>query len=491
VPHKTQGPVSVWLRPGLLEQLYEEVAKLSEPAEVGGLLLGAIEDTQDGVQLRVEQFEPIDALGGEDKTVLRESIASLTPPLQLLGFLRVRCRPELKVDESDLRLANEHLPNPVGVLLLIQGIAGDGPRSALFVLKDGPAPNEQTINLPLPLPSAPAPRRTRILLASIVILVIAIVGVWMLVQRLGTESRRPESAASSTRQLRLKAYREVGHLRVTWNSGAAPVAASNKGTLTVKDGAQVRVIPLDSAGLQAGSFIYYPHTELTLFELKVGDASDLVLVAGTQKAAQPAKPVEPAKAPVTIEPEPAQVAKASPQPRPPAAKFSINRELNKLTPLATINSPPAAQAAPRQSPPPEMPPPPDLRLAPDSARTAVQLPFPNNPARIPPPAPRGQAGPSEELDFVAAQPVKHVAPQASPNVMRLVVSRVTIRVKVYVDTQGRVVRAESLTRGSSLIDYLSGLCVTAAREWSFRPARRGGNAVESEAVVQFDFDGSG
>jgi outer membrane biosynthesis protein TonB len=99
--------------------------------------------------------------------------------------------------------------------------------------------------------------------------------------------------------------------------------------------------------------------------------------------------------------------------------------------------------------------------------------------------------PKEQINYVAALPVRHVAPKASPSVLRFLVSSVTIRVRVYVNAQGKVVRAESLSRGNALVDYLSNISVNAAREWMFLPAHRGNQDVESETVLQFDFDGSG
>jgi outer membrane biosynthesis protein TonB len=99
-------------------------------------------------------------------------------------------------------------------------------------------------------------------------------------------------------------------------------------------------------------------------------------------------------------------------------------------------------------------------------------------------------GPKEHIDYVAVQPVKQVAPQASPNLLRLLVSSVTIRVQVYVDAQGKVMRAESLSHGNALVDYLSNISVKAAREWQFRPARQGDRDVEGEIVLQFEFEGN-
>ena len=115
----------------------------------------------------------------------------------------------------------------------------------------------------------------------------------------------------------------------------------------------------------------------------------------------------------------------------------------------------------------------------------------------PPPAPQQSRSesavprPSEHVDFVAPQPIKHVSPQSSGNALRLLVTSVTIQVQVHINSQGRVVRAGSLSHGGTLIEYLSNISVSAAREWLFAPARREGRNVDSDTVLEFVFDNKG
>jgi hypothetical protein len=111
--------------------------------------------------------------------------------------------------------------------------------------------------------------------------------------------------------------------------------------------------------------------------------------------------------------------------------------------------------------------------------------------RVPAPPPDEHLSPPEQIEYVAARPLKHLRPTAPASILRLVPSKVTIRVKVYINVEGKVIRAESLSRGGTLIDYLSNLAVNAAQEWQFLPAHRGDKAVESETVLQFDFENNG
>jgi outer membrane biosynthesis protein TonB len=70
------------------------------------------------------------------------------------------------------------------------------------------------------------------------------------------------------------------------------------------------------------------------------------------------------------------------------------------------------------------------------------------------------------------------------------VAGLQVDVKVYIDAGGTVIRAEPLSKGNSLVDYLSGVAVDAARQWRFSPARRGNQSVPSETVLHFHFGNS-
>jgi len=71
--------------------------------------------------------------------------------------------------------------------------------------------------------------------------------------------------------------------------------------------------------------------------------------------------------------------------------------------------------------------------------------------------------------------------------MRIVVPAGTkVEVKLFVDKTGRVVRAEPVTK-INLDPDAARLALHAAREMRFHPAQRGGQDVESETVIEFEF----
>ena len=312
------------------------------------------------------------------------------------------------------------------------------------------------------------------------------------------------AAAVAVSELGLKAYVEANHFRITWNPDAPRVASAAAGKLIVKDGQFNTDIPLNSIELRGGSVVYGPITDHATFELRVGSATESVSLSGVEAhtGAEPSRNGEPAK------PEKEKVnapdnedLRAIPK-AGVAASQPIHNELFKPdrpipVPVdATFGEAPVKPEVPRRAragtPPGEPLPPPDLSPFVESPVAGmIQLPPIHSPPLLTGPVQPPLLGPNEQIDYIAARPVKHVAPKVSANALRLVVSRITIRVKVSIDTQGRVVRAESLSRGNALIDYLSNLSVNAAREWLFLPARRGDRNVESEMVLEFGFNSNG
>jgi hypothetical protein len=95
--------------------------------------------------------------------------------------------------------------------------------------------------------------------------------------------------------------------------------------------------------------------------------------------------------------------------------------------------------------------------------------------------------PGLRIDYVAPQPFHRVAPFVPSSLRRLAIADVRIDVTVHIDATGKIVRAESLSKGNTLTDYLSSLAVDAARHWQFSPARRDNQNVPSEMVLSFQF----
>jgi hypothetical protein len=299
---------------------------------------------------------------------------------------------------------------------------------------------------------------------------------------------------------------ELHHVRVAWNPQAPSVTRASSGILLVTDGEAHNTFPLDERALAQGSMLYYPISDVATFELRIGGMTELSVAGGLDRVLE------------TTPPLPEQAREQARVPQLPNALKSTDtitrttsnhvlrnatRPLDQgtLSPLARdlaperirskYEPPPSFRSVPSA---PELLQPPDLGFAGNpTLHVATALPV-----SIPPPLaplPRGSesavSGPSEHVDFVAAQAIKHVSPQSSANALRLLVTSVTIRVHVQIDSQGRVVRADSLSHGGTLIEYFSSLSVNAARGWLFAPARREARNVGSDTVLEFVFDNYG
>jgi hypothetical protein len=214
--------------------------------------------------------------------------------------------------------------------------------------------------------------------------------------------------------------------------------------LLVTDGQARHTIPLDQDLLAHGSVVYYPSSDVATFKLRIGSVTESLVATGLDRVVKISPP--PPEQPSAQEPVP---------PRP------TNVE-------ATTSSPPTSRPAP---PAAELPPP---RQVPEQSEAQSAL-----------------AEPGEQVSLVAAQPIKKVSPQASPDSLKSLVTSVTIHVQVHIDSHGRVVRADSMSHGGTLVESLSNLCVNAAREWLFVPARKRGRPVDSNTVLQFVFDNNG
>jgi hypothetical protein len=215
----------------------------------------------------------------------------------------------------------------------------------------------------------------------------------------------------------------------------------------------------------------------------------------SQPAATPQQsPVsQPTRAPQAEASQPAADPEApASQPTPAAKQFQLPRqEPPPSTPVLAAAtdlpqgaaSPPASlpqTSAPRLNPPPPAP-------APQATPPPAQ-PAPAKPAALSTPSVQiAPPPPSSPTDFAVAQVKERVLPTVSANLLRLASPSVIVHVKVQIDDQGKVVRAESLTHGAGLVDTLAGAAVEAARHWQFVPARRGNQNVVSETVLNFTF----
>jgi len=538
----------------LCEQLLKESNAEERPRERGGLLLGTVQQTENWVQVTPRLFMPIPCsyregpryhLSEGDQFGMRRSMALVSPYWVCLGLYRGHCRPGLELDDRDKQLARKHLKNPFSIFLLVNTVASDGPRGGIFLFNGGefsasPALFELPlgvagelgparagdlvvkgmVELSIPLPPRPKPVRNRVssavakffsafrgkwtrewLVCGLILAVIGMVavlsrGAWH-AQKSSEASRHAASLQSS---LDLTTSVERDHLLISWNPQSPAVASATSGSLAITDGAAHKTIPLDKEVLAHGSAVYYPTSDVATVELRIGDLAESLVAAGLGTVTQAAKSAE-----ATRKSSGARK-KDSPKWTAPGGAYPL--DLRRFSTLAkdSGSEPIRAKYAPPPSPrpsvaSPEVIQPPDPGIAGNaSGSAAVRLPVgqPLAPVNLPltPPAPAGRSGPAEavpfqRVDFAAARPIKRVSPRAYGNALRVLASKVTIRVQVHISAEGKVVRVDALSRGNTLVEYLSRVSASAAREWVFTPARRDGRDVDSIETLEFVFDRSG
>jgi len=118
--------------------------------------------------------------------------------------------------------------------------------------------------------------------------------------------------------------------------------------------------------------------------------------------------------------------------------------------------------------------------------TTVSVPADSAPAKAPAPAParRPSAGRDSNPDARSAV-LDRVMPTVSPRADRTIHGKITVRVRVAVDRDGRVSDASFDSAGPSR--YFSNLAMQAARKWRFKPAHVDGRPAPSTWTLRFEF----
>jgi TonB family protein len=64
---------------------------------------------------------------------------------------------------------------------------------------------------------------------------------------------------------------------------------------------------------------------------------------------------------------------------------------------------------------------------------------------------------------------------------------VIIKVRANIDATGKVISAESVSKGDPVAEALAGSAIAAVKRWQFEPAQRGPEKVAGEVVLSFTF----
>jgi hypothetical protein len=517
------SPVKVQLQLGVVERLQD---LLAAGAATQGLLTGRAV----GQTTRIHDFKVLPGAEPPSAESVEAAIASVAGA-DAVGYFRITREAALRLNDSDISLAEAVFADPHHVFLLIQ-INEPQPPTATFFFWDqqrlcGDFP---FLEFPFDAPtlalaeqhkretaqkkiaarpevldpkvaSAEPPVRRRMAIPVLVrwglpLILAGSLAVWAAVRFLPpwlARFNRPAAAPGlSTTPARpplgLNAERQDGDLRLRWNRDSGAILNATSAVLAIEDGGAIRKITLDPVQVRSGSILYAPTSDQVQMQLTVIDpentTSESVIVilpkTGAPQVRPMAQKVTPAGSPEADQPEddvPSSPLVAKRPFTPPAASAQQARALQlpvdeRAASNALSNNALATPALINQ-------------LA--AQLPAVPAPNANAPMSGAPARPASQP-PPVKTDYQPPAPLNRVMPRF-PSTLRVSVNRpLTVEVQVDIDATGKVVKAEALPAQEAIPPLLIATAVNAAKLWKFQPARKGTDAIPAVFVVRFTFN---
>jgi hypothetical protein len=301
------------------------------------------------------------------------------------------------------------------------------------------------------------------------------------------------SQPSSVPLIALHAKRQNGDLELNWNRESALMRTAISGVISIQDGELKRKIALDSTQVRGGSLLYSPTSDQVLMQLTVTTPTDTVtesVMVILQKAGSPKTYSVPASKPSSASvaaPPPPSLESFPPASRPFTAP-SMAKAASSQSPLIPADSPPlklnpgpAAAVAPNLVSQIFAPSPPTPMT--QSPKPAPEVASAQQPASPQPASPQPA---SIVIRYQPAVATAKTAPMFPPELQNLALTRKLVEVKVTIDKNGKVSKAEAIPQ-KNISMFLINSAVNAARSWKFQPAMRDNEPVSSESVLQFVF----
>ena len=310
--------------------------------------------------------------------------------------------------------------------------------------------------------------------------------------RIPTDQHRPE-------YLHLTVQRAGTALRVVWDRDSPAIRRATRAVLHIDDGAYHSDLGLVPSQLREGNLIYDPKSAEETLRLEVysvePSATGLVQVVNVSAAAVPAPslpavtstfkpaPILTSVTPPVSHPAPKMNPVDPPVARPPPAGF--DRAANNA-PNPQTNPPPIAVEKPRSSSIPEM----------HADSTSDREPFVSVSTEPLMGSRFGHMVGKIPLLRRLGKPAKVAAPvplsQVQPNLKKMPGNQrldraVSVDVKVNVAESGAVRHAEVVEYGDPPNWTLAAAALSAARRWTFEPARMEDTAVSSDVILHFRF----
>ena len=526
------SPVKVHLDLQMVQRLKDRLQDFGTGAAEEGLLFGR---TVEGA-VEILDFQPA---SNASVTSMIAALPNEQGKHSLMGYYRTEQGETFHLNAKDVSLAEECFRKPYHVFLMIHS-NGFGSPNATFFFRDGDRKMADFAFLEFPLdpsllaieerdriqrshqaaavtnsvevPSlAPAPSATRSPRnhSSVVLKAVGWMFSLAMVFALGAlvnnssfrtrfanlrrailnppavnSSSSSVSQPSSLPLIALHAKRQNGDLELTWNRESALIATATSGVITIQDGPSEskRQIALDSTQVRGGSLLYSPTSDQILMQLTVTTPADTVT--------ESVMVVLPKAGSLHTYPLPSSEPASASMARPQAPMDRV--------PLVTASKPFTQPLAAKGSSSPSPPiltdsPPLKLDLYPATtvmpgivSQTPVRLPPPPVTTSQPPPAMASQQHAPANVRYQPAVAIAKVSPHLPPEVPAGAVREKVIEVKVTIDKNGKVSKAEAIPQNNVSL-FLINSAVNAARLWKFRPALKGDEPVPSEAFLRFVF----
>jgi len=320
-------PVVVHLHLAVIDRLSAEVMRgfglvPKRGAEVGGVLLGAIEPGEQTV-VRIEDFEavPCDYKRGpsylftaDDGAAFDDACTRWQPDSgrsYAVGYFRSHTREGLSLGPEDVELMAHHFPAPSHIALLVKPFATKVSVASFFFREDGLFPSTAPLEFPFrrreltgeeppprrpilervprrrevrsivedeitePVPSAPEPAYTtpakpRVrsgwawIPLSFVFLLLGVVLGFQAALTMGGKA-----PTGSDYSLGLTVTKEGTNLSVRWDRDAPAIKVAQKGVLEIEDAGYTKPVELDAAQLRNGSILFTNSSRTVRFRLIV------------------------------------------------------------------------------------------------------------------------------------------------------------------------------------------------------------------------------
>jgi hypothetical protein len=511
------SPVKVHLDFRVIEELQKRLQGSGLGIAEQGLLFGRVSDGA----TEIVEFQP-----ASNRTVPEMIAAISAAPGKrfLVGYYRTEQGEMLRLNEADLSLFNQFFGNSYQVFLVIQPSAFAAPNATFFFCRDDHkmadfpflefpldasllateerdrisrcrqaaeiSPPAQHVSPP-PLPnSRPDHRLVNLIGVGTLLAGLTLLALWIGIRSLRPHASQawntfwksaavPSSSAKSYPHIGLQARRQDRDLELSWNRESPWVTAATSGLISIKDGSTKRQISLDSQQLRGESILYSPTSDQVLIQLTITTPAGVTTESVRAFLLQ-------SEIGKISRPEPFQNSGIS-------AETHSRSEHNEPTPTP---KPFTIPTVPKSNPPATVPllhelPPPDLHSETPPSRIISlglsQIPVLPQMARrsaaAPPPTAKRASPP---LIYQPPIPLTKVSPIFPPDLRALIFKTLTVAVRVTIDTNGKVLKAEPLPQGNIHRLFVAE-AIHAARLWTFQPAQRGNEAVPSDSVLHFTF----